>query len=346
MIYKRALAFLFVTLSILNLQANSAMPGFWNNGNGSEFYPLYLADTPYIGKIQMQSEEILIHLYPGFGVVKGTYHMLNPTDKPISIHTGYPINGHVSNPEVFAVHLSDVYGLRVLVNDSAVAIEKAKGDNATISTDVFGYSYNWYVWQMTYAPKSVTTITVYFLVNTQDAQLAHGYDRKHGNAFTYILESGRAWKDSIDEGEIKVFLKGGLKTSDLFGVLPKGQFSGNDTFLYHTFTKLEPTDSDNVVLWFKQLAPAINFDSIRADSAYYFKAMDVAYLQPTGLTQIKAADFETGSTGSFMVGLALFTVIFGPFILLAIILIALVWWWLRRRKRKRLEAQNQMQNPK
>ncbi len=323
----------------LQAEANSAMPGFWNNGNGSEFYPLYGSDSPYIGKVQMQHEEILIHLYPGFGVVKGTYHMLNSTDKPITIHTGYPINGHVDNAEVYAVHLSDVYGLKVLVNDSVVEVHKAQGDNSLISTDVFGYSYNWYVWQMTYAPKTIATITVYFLVNTQDAILSHGYDRKYGNAFTYILQSGRAWKDSIDKGEIKVLLKGGLKTSDLYGALPKGQFVGNDTFLYRTFEKLEPGDSDDVVLWFKRLDTHLSFDSVHADSATYYAQMDAPYIQPTGLREIKAADFKTGSSGSTMVGLAFLAVIVGPFVLLGIVIVVVVWWLVKRRKRKKQTGQ-------
>ncbi len=335
MIYKRALAFLLITLSILHAQANSAMPGFWNNGNGSEFYPLYVSDTPYIGKVQMQQEEILIHLYPGFGVVKGTYYMLNTTDEPITLHTAYPINGHVSNPQVYAVHVSDIYGLRVLVNDTAVPVQMAEGDNAIVSGDIFSSSRNWYVWQTTYAPKAITTITVYFLVNTQDAVLSHGYDKKHGNAFTYILESGRAWKDSIDKGEIKVFLKGGLKSTDLFGVMPQARFSGNDTFLYYNFTKLEPTDSDNVVLWFKQIKQEVNFEAVRADSALYFAEMEMPYATPAHLGPVAAKDFDTGSSSSLIIGLALAAVVFGPFILLALVIIVVAWWLFKRYKRKK-----------
>ncbi len=322
----------------LQVEANSAMPGFWNNGNGSEFYPLYRSDSPYVGKIQMQHEEILIHLYPGFGVVKGTYYMLNTTDEPITLHTAYPINGHVSNPKVYAVHVSDIYGLKVLVNDSVVPVQMAEGDNAIVSGDIFSSSRNWYVWQATYAPEAITTITVYFLVNTQDAKLSHGYDKKHGNAFTYILESGRAWKDSIDRGEIKVFLKGGLRSDDLFGVLPGGCFTGNDTFLYYSFTKLEPTDSDNVVLWFKQVKQNVNFEAVRTDSAHYFAEMDNPDAMPAGLKPIEVSDFETGSSGSIMIGLVMAAVVFGPFILLAIVIIGVAWWMIKRHKRKKQAA--------
>lgn len=332
----KALLLLCSLCSVLSAIANSAMPGLWSNGNGSEFYPLYYADSPYVGKIKMQQEEILVHLYPGFAVVKGVYLMYNSAGSAINLHTGYPVNGHVSSPEIYKVELSDVYGLRVLVNDTAVPTHKAQGDNAQISTELFGSSNNWHVWQMTYAPQAITKITVYFLVNTQDADLLHGYDRKKGNAFTYILESGRAWKDSIGKGEVNIYLKKGLKLSDIYGVLPKGKVMGNDSFLQYSFTNLEPYDSNNVVIWYKKLADKIDFDAVLADSDKYYSLMDLPYCNPKGLNDIKAADFEVGSSASIMIGLAMMAVIFGPWILLAIVIGLAIWWYVRRRKRRQL----------
>ncbi len=329
---------LFLLFFPLLVFSNSAMPGFWSGGTGGEFYPLYKQDSIHLGKIQMQSEEILVHLYPGFAVVKGTYHMLNPSHEPVTLHTGYPINGHLSNREVYSVALSDIYGLKVLVNDSAVPNQKVQGDNAIISTDVFNYSSNWYVWQMTYAPQAITTITVYFMVNTQDAVLRKGYDRKEGNAFTYILESGRAWKDSIEQGTISVFLKGGLTLHDIYGVIPNSKLLGNDTFLYYQFTGLEPTDTDNVIIWHKQLGEAFNFDSLALDASTWYAGMDAPVVRPP-LSQLKpvtAFDFQVPKLGSTMIGIAFLAVIVAPFLLGGVVLALAVWLIYRNRKQKNL----------
>ncbi|MFN8297944.1 MAG: hypothetical protein U0T75_02470 [Chitinophagales bacterium] len=333
------LLFLFVPLVAFS---NSAMPGFWSGGAAGEFYPLYKEDSIHLGKIQMQSEEILVHLYPGFAVVKGTYHMLNTTNEPVTLHTGYPVNGHLSNREVYSVQLSDIYGLKVLVNDSVVAGNKQQSNSDEISDDIFRSSSNWYVWQMTYAPKAITTITVYFMVNTQNAVLRKGYDRKEGNAFTYVLESGRAWKDSIGDGTISVFLKGEVGVRDIFGIIPQGRVLGNDTFLYYQFKNLEPSDTDNLIIWYKQIGAAINFDSVAHDSVKWYAAMDLPVLRPatSQLIVVKAFDFKVSQLGSTVIGLVMLAVVALPILLGLLIVGLIVWYVVKRRKKKRQQAES------
>lgn len=77
---------------LLMLCSNAAQPGVWNAGGGG-FNLLFPEDSSAFRKIQMQREAIAIQLYPGFGVVKGTYHMRNSTADTIKIKVGYPVQG-------------------------------------------------------------------------------------------------------------------------------------------------------------------------------------------------------------------------------------------------------------
>ena len=74
----------FLICSTSKIFANAAAPGFYNNGGSSDFIPFFASDSSYLDKIQMQSEQITVLLYPNFAVVRGEYNMLNLSNKEIS----------------------------------------------------------------------------------------------------------------------------------------------------------------------------------------------------------------------------------------------------------------------
>ena len=67
----------FLICSTSKIFANAAAPGFYNNGGSSDFIPFFASDSLYLDKLQMQSEQITVLLYPNFAVVRGEYNMLS-----------------------------------------------------------------------------------------------------------------------------------------------------------------------------------------------------------------------------------------------------------------------------
>lgn len=282
--------------SMLICFGNAAMPGMWGSGHGGRFIPLFKADSIYLGKIQMQSERVLINLYPGFAAVKGEYWMLNTTDHPITMRVGYPVNGRYSAALVDNVMFRDLYNIKALVNDKAMNVVKAaEGYDSVYKVIDEMQMENWYYFTCTFPPNQLTKITVYFLTNNNEAMLSRGYSRDHGNAFAYILESGRAWAGNIEKGEILINLNDGISMKDIRGVYPVNTLLGDDTRLKFSFTNLEPDSTNNILLWYTGMQENFRFDAIAANAEKYFKDLDafpVAAFDSGELKRITKDDFE------------------------------------------------------
>ena len=285
--------------------ANSAMPGLWQAGANGKFIPLFASDSIYFGKIQMQHEQILVNLYPGFAVVKGEYYMYNNTNEAINMHVAYPKQARFSDTLVQNVIPSYIDALKVLVNDSSTELMRKKdlvvlpssGQIATTNEQDYD---NWFVWTMTFAPKAFTKITVYFLTDNSHAKLSRGYSRDRGSAFTYVLESGRAWGGSIDSGKICIQLKEGLTTKDVKAILPYNTLKGDDTHLLYQFVNKEPAEKDNLLIWYKESAQDSSFENkIVPEAAKYYAEIDgfdVTAFSSTALVPLQINDFEIHSS--------------------------------------------------
>ena len=285
--------------------ANSAMPGLWQAGANGKFIPLFASDSIYFGKIQMQHEQILVNLYPGFAVVKGEYYMYNNTNEAINMHVAYPKQARFSDTLVENVIPSYIDALKVLVNDSPTELMRKKdlvvlpSSGPIATTNEQDYE-NWFVWTMTFAPKAFTKITVYFLTDNSHAKLSRGYSRDRGSAFTYVLESGRAWGGNIDSGKICIQLKEGLTTKDVKAILPYNTLKGDDTHLLYQFVNKEPAEKDNLLIWYKESAQDSSFEyKIVPEAAKYYAEIDgfdVTAFSSTALVPLQINDFEIHSS--------------------------------------------------
>jgi hypothetical protein len=276
--------------------SNAAMPGMWGPGHGGRFIPLFRQDSLHFGKIQMQRELVLINLHPGFAAVKGEYWMYNTTDKPVTMRVGYPINGSYPAELVSNVLFGDLYKLKALVNDQPVNVVKAAEGYDSVYKVVEEMKVdNWYYFTCTFAPKQLTKITVYFLNNTSEAQLTEGYSREKGNAFAYILESGKAWAGKIERGQVLIKLNDNLSLRDFKGIYPTNILFGDDKHIQFAFTNLEPDSTNNILLWYHAGAENFNFETITANAETYYKALDgfpVAEFDTIDAKKINKDDFE------------------------------------------------------
>ena len=251
---KKLFLLLFFCSYSLTCTSNAAQPGLWNTGNGSQFYPLFAEDSIHFGKIKMKKELVLINLYKGYAVVKGEYWMHNTTNQDISMTVGYPVNGDLPNDIVDNIMFDRLYELKVLVNDEHINFSSTLDSNYQKSKTPLQQSAfrnnDWYYWKTTFKAGSITKITVYFITDNSRAKLRKGYSSEKGNAFSYILETGKAWAGNIDSGKVLIQLNDGLTLKNIRGVLPDKTLKGNHTQLSFSFINLEPTPANNILIWY------------------------------------------------------------------------------------------------
>lgn len=318
-------------------QANAGMPGFWDVGAGINFIPFFAKDSVHLDKIQMQSELVTVMLYPGFAVVKGEYRMYNHSDAAINLTTGYPINSGFMNKAAYSVQMSDLYGLQVKVNGKNAVVKRASSANVeAYQHKTLDHTDNWYIWEAAYASKKLTTLTVYFIVNTNTAQLREGYNADYHNGFSYLLESGRAWAKNIGKGRIYVQLMDTLKVSSVQGVYPFKTFKtdGKQQMVYD-FADLEPTEKSNVVIRYSKKLDNFDFNKVLRASSAYFKKIDALKGDALNTAQwktVQAVDFKIYSKNGGL--LVIFPLIMAYLIPILIVVFAIIMWYKYKRKKK------------
>ncbi|MFK7771188.1 MAG: hypothetical protein AB8F94_03575 [Saprospiraceae bacterium] len=245
---------------------NIAQPGMWQAGGMGNFSLLYAQDSSAFQKIQMVNERVSILLYPGFAVVKGEYWMHNDTDSTLTIKTGYPINSSSESRgrTLMQVQFEELYGLKVLVNNIETPLLTEQKDE------------NWYIWNNTFPQKTTTKIVVYFLMDTNQAQVLQGYTKDYSNGFVYLLETGAIWKQPIIKGEIRIQTKDDLKIKNIRGTFPQGFFNTNSSeqILQGQFTNLSPTAQNNIVISYGKKLENFDFKKTLESQAKYFLAVD------------------------------------------------------------------------
>ena len=264
---------------------NAAMPGIWQTGFGGRFLPLIAADSSNYGKIQMQSELVLIDLYNGFSVVKGTYYMYNAQATEVEMYTGYPQHGEYNQDIVKNIIIGDApFNMKVLVNgfevtsavynDSSIAANNLSTTTAPVIHANRDYQ-TWYLWKMKFAAKKTTTITVYFVTNNSKAKLTRGYSKSKGHAFGYVLESGKAWAGNIDTGNIFIRLMDGITLKKIAGILPDSTIKESNGKLAYCFVNKDPSPTDNLLIWYNKDLDSIAFtQNVLPKTNVYFAAIN------------------------------------------------------------------------
>lgn len=326
---KKIVQILFSFILLLFLCSNVSQPGIYNSG-GMAFSMLFPEDSLAYKKVQMKEEKIYIQLYKGFAVVKGIYKMVNTTNEKLSFKMGYPINGIFNGGEVDInqVKLDSIYKFNVKSNYKELPIDKSIQDE---SENVMTFNnQNWLTWQMNFAPKGVNFVEVYFIVNTNKAQVAKGYNRKDINTFIYLLESGSVWKQPIESGNFIVELKDNLKLEDLDGISDHFNFKkySKKNILFGIKTNFSPTPKDNLIITYFNTLKEFDFEKILNNDMQLYAAIDQLSEQeiPNDLIDYEVKNpYEVKATAlGYLPMILTFIVIYGPIFLIGILLFLLI----------------------
>jgi hypothetical protein len=268
-------------------------------GSGRTLTSPATKDTKNITKIQMQSEVVRIDLYPGVGVVKGEYHMVNTSPETVNLQVGYPINGSTGRELSGRLHnylYSDLHHLKVLVNGREVVSNKidiGKGEH----TD----SKKWYVWPMEFTAKQAIDVTVYYLTDTWGSIQEPNHwiisGNKKLNLFQYILDSGAIWGKKIEKGTVFIKLHENLTNRDVLGVRPPKilRYNAQDHSIIYRFTNLKPTVANNIQINYGDRAPSQDFATASTKFQQYYQEVDqltVPTSDPPTLIQLTQNEFS------------------------------------------------------
>lgn len=265
-------------------------------GSGRTLTSPATKNTKNITKIQMQSEVVRIDLYPGVGVVKGEYHMVNTSPETVNLQVGYPVNGsndrEVSD-ELYHYLYSDLYHLKVLVNGREVVSNKiniGKGERE-----------KWYVWPMEFTAKQAIDVTVYYMTDTWGSIQEPNYwitsGNKKLNLFQYILDSGAVWGKKIEKGTVFIKLHENLTNRDVLGVRPPKilRYNAQDHSIIYRFTNLKPTVASNIQINYGDRAPSQDFATASTKFQQYYQEVDrltVPTSDPPTLIQLTQNEFS------------------------------------------------------
>lgn len=320
---KKIIQFTLAFCMLILFSSNVSQPGIYNSG-GMAFTMLFPEDSLAYKKIQMQEEKIHIQLYKGFAVVKGVYKMVNTSNEKLSFKMGYPIKGiyNGGDSDLNQVQLDSIYKFKVKSNYKDLKIDvklQDEMDNViTFNND------NWLTWQMDFAPNETNLIEVYFIVNTNNAQVARGYNRKETNTFIYLLESGSVWKQPIEKGTFIIELKDNLKVEDLDGISEHFNFKKDPSrnILIGTKVKFSPTPNDNLIITYFQNLESFDFHSILNEESILYVSIDELSQKeiPLKLMEYEAQNpYELKATalGYFPIVLT-YIFIYGPMVLIGV----------------------------
>lgn len=286
----------FLFLSNYGLAQN---PYFWDLGGNGAFIPVSPKDSVYLDQITMPSQKVSILLYPGFAVLKGEYHLYNTSSEDINLQLGYPTQGLFFHTDLQTVAFNGVSALKVLVQGDQAEIQSYPNEQER-PTRVNPYaipSENYSAWSSTLKARDTTQISIYFLVNNNQANLRIGYGRDLPNGFTYALSSASIWQGKINKGEIRLQLADTLKASHIQGLLPFSdwQVDASNTMLYYKIQNVEPDSSQNLVIRYGQEIPNFDFKNMINKAAEFYRQVDSFHeqdLSSTNFSSFQAQDFK------------------------------------------------------
>lgn len=255
--------------------SNTAQPGIFDAGGACNFMLVYAGDSVAFSRIQIIEQHVAIQLYRGFAVIRSEYRMTSSADSILNIKLGYPVNAVLKADEIAPVatniFFDQLYALKSYTNGRENSFMIMEGVRQRSLEEK-----NWYVWESSFKPHDTTTLVVYFVVNTNNAEIREGITSDKNNVFAYFFSTGAPWKGPILNGEVKVALMDELRLSDIAGISPPSVFRVNETgnMLLYRFSELFPVPDDNLVIAYTANMEQFDFGYISQKRQLLFGSID------------------------------------------------------------------------
>jgi hypothetical protein len=206
----------------------------------------------------MERQAILVDLYPGLAVVNAEIILGNRSQNNITLSLGLPKSGSFFHHEVSVVKMDSLFDLKISWQGRELAVKNINPDLRTSEIYLsLPESYRdsvsqWYGWIMDIPPHSRDTIRISYALRTGPAQLSRGGNVRRSFFLGFLLEQARAWDGPLQETELQINLKGGLKASQVYGVYPREVFrQDGQGGLYFKISGRSPIRHDDVLIGYE-----------------------------------------------------------------------------------------------
>jgi len=283
--------------------------------------------------------------------------MYNHQDDTIKMKVGYPLNAtYIYNKSYTAteIRFDALYKLKVKidgVNQELVKLPDTLKNRWNSLEQIPNYdntTSDWYIWETTFLPKSVTKIEVWFIVNTNESLIRLGYNKKTWNGFIYVLETGSIWKNPIEKGRVFIQLKNDITIDNIHGIKPDNIFGVHETqkTMVYDFSNLTPGFDDNIIITYGSWVENFNWGKIIEKYEEYYTEIDKSSKIEIKKNDFKLKEFddpyEIGSIwwGSLLMFLFLFVIYGIPILIVLTIVIIIIVVVRKKRKKKKVKEAN------
>ncbi len=208
-------------------------------------------------EVQMVDEVITIDVFDGekeseYGLVGNGYVEVevlytfeNLTDEAVTVSMGFPEDCGYDcwmEDEDWVTYGGDLWESYKLFDFGAAEADGGEFEVSFVNEmDADTEAMNWYLYDVDFEAGEEKRIVNYYWL------MPSSY--KTGQWFSYILETGASWRESIESVDIYVNFNGDLSVFDVDQLSPEGYefdiFGDDGTVSWH-FENLEPTEDDNI----------------------------------------------------------------------------------------------------
>jgi hypothetical protein len=320
--------------------AQDHLPGIRNTGYLGAVQSLDTGSSRAAAKVRLIKRLTLVDLYPGFAAVRQQYVFspMDSTSGPFSL--GIPVEGNLGMPGIGRLFFTSPDALRIRSENDTIrtdtlqkSIEPIVADGTTLTqTEEFR---QWRQWNAAMPPGQTTILTVHALVRTSLSRFLRGDEARDGNALAIALAGASGMADSSLQDEILVRMNEGLNLTNVWGIKPAGQVTGDLTHLRYAHTGRLPDSVHTLLIWYQGAPPDFKYSKKImpfADTLYTMvDAMPVDDFGSPGFKPIDRDNFSLAQDGLTFSGFLYFLLFTVPWI----ILLGLIIFLLRGKKKKR-----------
>jgi hypothetical protein len=319
--------------------AQDHLPGIRNTGYLGTVQPPGPGAENASARVRMMKRLTLVDLYPGFAAVRQQYVFAVPDSASLSLPLGIPVEGEVGMPGIGRLYVTSPDALRIRLGSGSIQTDTLLGpvdslvvDGTTLVPDKTFRQ--WRRWEANIPGRQTTILNVHALVRTSLSRFLRGDEARDGNALAIALAGASSMADSSLQDEILVRMNERLNLTNIWGIKPAGQVTGDLTHLRYAHTGKLPDSVSTLLIWYQGAPPDFKYSKKIlpfADTLYAMvDAFPVDDFGSPGYKTIDRDNFSLAPEGLTFSGFLYFLLFTIPWI----ILLGVVFFLLRGRKKK------------
>lgn len=200
-------------------------------------------------EVAMRAEVVEVTLHEAHADVAAVFVLVNTSDGEESLEVGFPTAAKPLARGI-AEGLHDEFALwdagSIYAFVAKVDGERVEAERKSVDEDDPRKEHrDWICWPMHFAPRETMRVEVSYQVETKDALYVEPYSPLQPREVTYVLKTGRGWKDTIGSARVLLRTAGTITLDHVERTSPQPTARTEDTLEWN-FEDFEP-DADVTV---------------------------------------------------------------------------------------------------